>query len=59
MAMAVRGKNKHYNWQEIQLRHWVSTAENCYFPQQDMQRIFTEVFGEMENVITKLLRKFG
>lgn len=26
MAMAVRGKNRHYKWMEIQPRHWLSTA---------------------------------
>lgn len=26
MAMAVRGKNRHYKWSEIQPRHWASTA---------------------------------
>ena len=26
MAMAVRGKNRHYKWSEIQTRHWISTA---------------------------------
>lgn len=26
MAMAVTGKNRHYKWAEIQLRHWLSTA---------------------------------
>ncbi|MCG8585135.1 MAG: HipA domain-containing protein, partial [Pirellulales bacterium] len=26
MAMAVRGKNRHYKWSEIHARHWISTA---------------------------------
>ena len=26
MVMAVRGKNRHYRWAEIQPRHWISTA---------------------------------
>ncbi|MEO1246465.1 MAG: type II toxin-antitoxin system HipA family toxin [Pseudomonadota bacterium] len=26
MAMAVSGKNRHYEWSEIQARHWISTA---------------------------------
>jgi serine/threonine-protein kinase HipA len=26
MAMAVTGKNRHYEWSEIQPRHWLSTA---------------------------------
>jgi serine/threonine-protein kinase HipA len=29
MAMAAIGKNRHYNWAEIQPRHWLSTAAAC------------------------------
>jgi len=29
MAMAALGKNKHYNWTEVQPRHWLSTAAAC------------------------------
>ena len=27
LAMAVRGKNRHYKWTEIQARHWISMAK--------------------------------
>jgi serine/threonine-protein kinase HipA len=27
LAMAVRGKNRHYTWAEIQARHWISMAK--------------------------------
>jgi len=27
LAMAVRGKNRHYRWAEIQARHWISMAK--------------------------------
>ncbi len=29
MAMAVRGKNKHYDWKNIKTRHWLTTAKKC------------------------------
>lgn len=29
MAMAVRGKSRHYKWMEIQPRHWLSTAREA------------------------------
>lgn len=29
MAMAAIGKNRHYNWERIQPRHWLSTAAAC------------------------------
>ena len=29
MAMAVWGKNRHYNWDRIFKRHWLKTAKDC------------------------------
>jgi serine/threonine-protein kinase HipA len=29
MAMAVWGKQRHYRWSEIRLRHWLATARDC------------------------------
>ncbi|MCB1799268.1 MAG: type II toxin-antitoxin system HipA family toxin [Gammaproteobacteria bacterium] len=29
LAMALRGKNRHYKWATIQPRHWLSTAKAC------------------------------
>ncbi len=31
MAMAVSGKNRHYEWDRIQYRHWRETAARCGF----------------------------
>jgi serine/threonine-protein kinase HipA len=51
MAMAVKGKNRHYRWLDIQLRHWFDTAAKCQFPESAMRRIIEEVFDEMDAVI--------
>ena len=32
MAMAVWGKNRHYNWDHIFKRHWLQTAKDCGLP---------------------------
>lgn len=29
MAMAVIGKNRHYEWKEIRMKHWLETARQC------------------------------
>jgi serine/threonine-protein kinase HipA len=29
MAMAVAGTKRHYEWQRMQRRHWIATAERC------------------------------
>jgi len=51
MAMAVRGKSTHYQWQKIQLRHWLSTAKACGFPADEMESIVKNLFGQMDDVI--------
>jgi serine/threonine-protein kinase HipA len=41
MAMAVRGKNRHYLWKEISARHWVETARRCGL--SNMKSVLEEV----------------
>jgi len=52
MAMSLRGKNRHYLWHTIQLRHWFDMAEKCQFPAPMMQEIINEVCDNMESVIS-------
>ena len=33
MAMALEGKNRHYRWDGIRLRHWLETGRRCGVPQ--------------------------
>lgn len=54
MAMSVKGKNRHYLWNNIQLRHWFSMAEKCQFSTNLMQQIIDEVCDNMEIVIGKI-----
>jgi serine/threonine-protein kinase HipA len=54
MAMSLRGKNCHYLWNIIQVRHWFSMAEKCQFPKMMMQEIIDDVCDHMENVITQV-----
>ena len=42
MAMAVLGKNRHYRWDTISRRHWLTTAAACRFPREEMSRIIEE-----------------
>lgn len=51
MAMAVRGKSTHYQWEKIQLRHWLSTARVCGFPVDEMESIIKELLEKMDFVI--------
>jgi len=51
MAMAVRGKSTHYQWEKIQHRHWLSTARICGFPVDEMESIINELLEQMDFVI--------
>jgi serine/threonine-protein kinase HipA len=60
MAMAVRGKNRHYRWKEISAQHWLETARRCGFP--EMKAILDEVIAQTPKVVeqtsARLPRKF-
>lgn len=57
MAMSVRGKNRHYYWDKIQARHWLSTAAYCGFPEDEMKAIMDDVCDSLEGVIVKVSRQ--
>jgi len=54
MAMALKSKNKHYLWSNIQIRHWFAMAAQCQFPESIMQNIIDDVFDNMETVINQV-----
>jgi serine/threonine-protein kinase HipA len=49
MAMALRGKNRHYRWLEIGGRHFLETARRCGFGQ--MPAVMDEVIAKTPGVI--------
>lgn len=51
MAMALRGKRKRYGWNQLQYRHWLSTAKECNFPSDMVEGIISEILENMEHVI--------
>lgn len=58
MAMAVMGKNRHYNWQKIRRDHWLSSGTAAGIDAQTVNRIFQELIesapGVIENVQSAL-----
>lgn len=54
MAMALEGKSRHYHWERILYRHWLSTAKNCRFPEKEMIDIIDSILGRMAEVIEKV-----
>lgn len=54
MAIALTGKNRHYDWNTMLYRHWLSTSKNCHFPVDEMEKIITEVLGRLDEVIDQV-----
>lgn len=52
MAMALEGKNRHYDWSGIRLRHWLETARRCGVPKMEtlIREIIDETPGALERV---------
>jgi serine/threonine-protein kinase HipA len=58
LAMAALGVNKHYRWRTILQRHWGSTAKQCGFPKNEVEKIlheFAEKAEEWVNNVTQQL----
>jgi serine/threonine-protein kinase HipA len=51
MAMSLKGKNRHYLWERMCVRHWLSTAKRCHFPEDEMTRIIEKILTDMDRVI--------
>ena len=54
MAMSLRGKNRHYLWEEMFHRHWLSTSKLCNFPEDEMTQIIERILADMDGVIEQV-----
>lgn len=54
MAMSVDGRNKHYLWNEVQGRHWLSMAKKVRFPEEELRSVFRELLDTQDEVISKV-----
>ena len=54
MATSVAGRNKHYYWDEILKRHWLSTSRTVRFPDGEFDEIVHELLDSMEDVISRV-----
>lgn len=51
MAMALKGKNKHYRWQEIMPRHWFDESRKVDFADSEMEAIIQQAIEKTQPVI--------
>ncbi|MCB1174238.1 MAG: HipA domain-containing protein [Leptospiraceae bacterium] len=57
MAMAVIGKNRHYNWHQISSRHWLSTASFCGINPADVSTFIELICDTLDKVIDAIQTK--
>jgi serine/threonine-protein kinase HipA len=53
MAMAVSGKNRHYEWNRILARHWLQTAHACGIDAGEARRTIDELVSQTPAVIAR------
>ena len=51
MAMAVKGKNRHYEWNKIQARHWATTAKHARFATSEADAILDDCAARGPSVL--------
>ncbi len=55
MAMAFRDKNRHYEWERIQLRHIRETARRCGM-ESSFETLLARIITEIPNAIERTSR---
>ena len=53
MAMSLKGKNRHYHWQRIEPRHFITTAKLVGFSPEQVKSIMADIVESTEEAITK------
>lgn len=56
MAMAVKGKNRHYRWARMAPRHFISTADQVGFSVERITEIMQDIVARADTVISDIDR---
>lgn len=54
MAMALKGKNSHYHWHDMQRRHFLNTAKIANYSTQRAEEILNEMLYKVDMVVEKV-----
>ena len=57
MAMALKEKNNHYHWHDVQRRHFLSMAKAANYPIERAEPILNEMLGKVDTVIRQVADK--
>ncbi|MGK0524095.1 MAG: serine/threonine-protein kinase HipA [Pseudomonadales bacterium] len=54
MAMSVKGRNRHYHWDRIEPRHFITTAQQVGFSSERASELLGEIAEQVPAVISKV-----
>jgi serine/threonine-protein kinase HipA len=57
MAMALKGKNNHYHWHNMQRRHFLGMAKTAHYSTQKAEQIIDCMLMKVETVIEQVAKK--
>lgn len=57
MAMALKGKNNHYYWQDLQRRYFLTTAKNAHFSVERAEQILDGILQKVDTVIQQVSKQ--
>jgi serine/threonine-protein kinase HipA len=57
MAMALHGKNIHYQWHTVQRRHFLETAKAADYPVERAEALLDDILQKVDSVIEQMLEK--
>jgi serine/threonine-protein kinase HipA len=57
MAMALKGKNSHYHWYNIQRRYFMDTAKAVHYSAESAEQILDEMLEKIDAVIQRVTNK--
>lgn len=57
MAIALKGKNFHYHWYNIQRRHFLETARAVNYSPERAEALLDEMLQQVDSVIEKVTAK--
>ncbi len=52
MAMSIDGKNKHYEWDTIYLRHWLAQSKKVKFSKKELTGLLEEIIDTTDQVVS-------
>jgi len=59
MAMAVSGSRRHYEWSQIEPRHWIETGRRCGIAEKETLRLIEEIRDGTRSALERVGRQLS